>query len=103
MRPYVQGKMMSEKICGYANIVAFMEIIEDDDDNTIRRFHTRESSRWYAKDQYDAFADGYVDNPTLPQLMQLVEKSRGGRKPAAPKRGRGTTKTTTTRRRGTRA
>jgi hypothetical protein len=75
LRPYVQGKMMSEKICGYANLVGFMEVLEGDDDLRWRRLHVRESSRWYAKDQYDAFPKGYIDEPTIPKMHEAIKKA----------------------------
>lgn len=79
LRPYVQGKQMTEKICGYANLVAFLELMEDENRKQTRRLHTRESPRWYAKDQYDAFPLGYLDNPSLPAIQEAIKKAlRGG-------------------------
>lgn len=103
LKPYIQGKQMTEKICGYANMVGFLEIKEDKDDNPFRRLHFRESSRWYAKDQYDAFPSGYIDNPTLPAIAKAVERSRGRKLGEPSGRGRKAATPTTTRRRGTRA
>lgn len=78
LRPYLQGKMMSEKLCGYANMVGFMEVMEGDEDKKWRRLHVAESSRFYAKDQYDSLLPkGYMDEPTIPKLMAAVEKARG--------------------------
>jgi hypothetical protein len=89
LRPYVQGKQMTEKICGYANLVAFLELMEADGTQW-RRLHTRESPRWYAKDQYDAFPKGYIDNPTVGKLMSSIEASKSGRSaaPTTSRRGR---------------
>jgi len=79
LRPYVQGRNMTEKICGYMNMVAFLEVIENDDkDLKWRRLHVAENSRFYAKDQYDAFLPkGYTDNPTIPKIMRAIEGARG--------------------------
>jgi len=76
---------MTEKLCGYCNIVTFMELMEGQDDkqNDIqwRRLHFRESSRYYAKDLYDAFPKGYMDivsdTPVVPNMMTAIEKARG--------------------------
>jgi hypothetical protein len=77
LRPYVQGKMMTEKLCGYGNFIGFMEVMEEDK-RTWRRLHVKESPRWYAKDQFDAFLpNGYLDEPTLPKIMTAIEKARG--------------------------
>lgn len=88
LRPYVQGKNMSEKTCGYMNMVAFLEVMENRDKKW-RRLHTAETSRFYAHDRYDAFLPkGYVDNPTMSTIMTAVDATRNGRTTSAP-RGRG--------------
>jgi hypothetical protein len=76
LAPYLQGKQMTEKICGYLNLIGFLEVVEED--SKLRRLHVAENSRFYAKDLYDAFLpDGYTDNPTIPSIMTAVEKARG--------------------------
>jgi hypothetical protein len=85
--PYIQGKGMTPKICGYMNIVAFNELIEEDD-RLWARLHTRENARFYAKDLYDSFDEGYLDEPTMPKLMESVTgtanlTSRRGRRSTA--------------------
>jgi hypothetical protein len=91
LRPYVQGKQMTEKICGYGNLVAFLELMESEEHGKWRRLHTQESPRWYAKDQYDAFPKGYIDNPTIPMMHDAIKKAM---------RGSRTTTTTSSPRRG---
>lgn len=86
--PYIQGKNMTEKICGYCNIVAFLELMEEDDDTQLRRLHVRENPRFYAKDLYDAFPKGYIDNPTMKDIIDAVEAAKGKRPAATPTRGR---------------
>lgn len=98
--PWVQGKMMAEKISGYCNMIGFLELKENKD-QTWRRLHFRENNQYYAKDLYDAFLEkGYMDimnsTPTIPQIMAAIEKARGrplGNTPTTP---------TPTRRRGRR-
>jgi hypothetical protein len=78
LRPWIQVRQMPEKICGYMNMVGFLEVV-DEGKKEIRRIHFTESSRYYAKDHFDAFLpDGYVDDPTIPQIMRAVEAARGG-------------------------
>lgn len=90
LRPYVQGKQMTEKICGYANLVGFLELMEGDNGQQWRRLHTRESSRWYAKDQYDAFPKGYIDNPSMGAIMKAIAASKQeSTSTTSPRRGRG--------------
>jgi hypothetical protein len=69
--PYLQGKGMTPKVCGYCNIVAFNELVEEDE-KVWTRMHFRENPRFYAKDLYDAFPQGYMDNPTMPKLMEAI-------------------------------
>ena len=93
LAPYVQGKNMTEKICGYMNIVAFLEVMDEDDDDapkSRRRLHVRENSRFYAKDLYDAFPLGYIDDPTVKKLMEGVgAPSKLPTRRATPTRRRG--------------
>lgn len=100
IRPFVQGKNMTEKLTGYTNMMGFLEIMENDKQKW-RRLHFAENSRFFAKDQYDAFPKGYTDNPDIAKIMKAVEAVRGkplgdGRIPAVypattttPARGRG--------------
>jgi hypothetical protein len=83
LRPYVQGKNMTEKICGYMNMVAFLEVMENKDKKW-RRMHTAENSRFYALDRYDAFPKGYTDNADMAKIMTAAESARG--KPLAGSR-----------------
>lgn len=79
--PYIRGKMMTEKFCGYCNMVGFLEVIEED--TKFRRLHFAENARFYAKDHFDAFLpDGYLDEPTIPTIMSRVkgEPARVGRR-----------------------
>lgn len=92
LRPYLQGKMMTEKLVGYMNCVGFMELKENKQTNEQwRRLHLKESVRWFALDRYDAFEKAYVDNPTLPQITERLEAAIVARKQSEAARGRGTT------------
>lgn len=91
LAPYIQGKNMTEKICGYCNIVAFLEVMSDEDEDapqSRRRLHVRENSRFYAKDLFDAFPLGYIDDPTVAKLMAGVYGTNTKPALAAPRKGR---------------
>lgn len=77
LMPYVQGKMMSQKFAGYANIVAYMEVakIGGQDDRRVLRLGS--TDRYYAKDQFDLTPDHRIVDPTMPKLVSLIEAKRG--------------------------
>lgn len=67
MMPYVQGRNMPQKICGYMNIVALLDL--DRRDAKLRRIlRTRASDRYYAKDQFDAFPSGKLIGPDMAKI-----------------------------------
>jgi hypothetical protein len=81
LQPWIQGKSMISKICGYMNVIAFLELKEvakDDGVQRWRRLHTQENTRFYAKDLYDALLPkGYMDNPDMGKLLARIEAARG--------------------------
>jgi hypothetical protein len=74
LMPYVQGKNMSNKICGYMNVVAYLEMVKDK-----RVLRTATTDRYYAKDQYDAFPNARMVEPTMPKIIAAIEASRNGK------------------------
>jgi hypothetical protein len=87
LKPWIQVRQMPEKICGYMNMVGFMEVVEGTE---TRRITFKESDRFYAKDQFDAFLpEGIVDDPSIPAIQAAVEAARSGS--AAPRGQRGRT------------
>lgn len=100
--PWVQGKNMAMKTCGYVNIVAYGDITP----KGTRRLNFMETDHHYAKVQFDG-KDGpgtfkgskyQLLNPTMPKIIDMVKKSGG----AVSANGKVTkskaTKATTTRR-----
>ncbi len=73
--PWVQGKNMSMKVCGYVNIVAFGEMTTKG--TRVLRF--MENEHHYAKDQFDMFTDYKLLNPTMPAIVGAVNGKRGSR------------------------
>ena len=93
MMPYVQGKMMPEKICGYMNIVGYLKVHESEKHGQRRVLLTDRAGKWYAKDQFDAFGGKLID-PTLDKIEEAIERSRarGGKPKATRKRATKTAK-----------
>lgn len=89
MMPWVQGSMMSEKICGYMNMVGYMEKKRSSSSGRVYRvINFEETDDYYAKDQFNAFQNGRFVDPSLPKLVEAVEAAKGSststaRKPAA--------------------
>jgi hypothetical protein len=72
MMPWVQGKNMAMKVCGYVNIVAFGAYTP----KGTRVLHFMESEHIYAKDQFDMFPNYKLLRPTMPQIVAAVESKR---------------------------
>jgi hypothetical protein len=80
--PWIQGKDMSPKLCGYMNMVGYYEERPAKGGGTARVLFT---SRWargsnlapvYAKDQYECASSGRIINPTMPKILDAIEKAR---------------------------
>jgi hypothetical protein len=96
LMPYVQGKHMATKICGYMHIVSYHE--RSAKGTPVLRFS--ETKDYYAKDLLHVFSEPLF-NPTVPKIMEAVEASRPKpRKKAAatPGKRRAVKRSTTTRR-----
>jgi hypothetical protein len=94
MMPWIQGKNMSTKICGYQKMVTLMA--EDDKGLYMR---TRSNQYFYAKDQFHIAPNGVIREPSSDKIVAMIEKRRArnvrpARKPAASSRG--AAKSTTT-------
>ena len=89
--PWIQGKGMPQRLTGYMNFVGQMEV-KKNKEQTWRRLHTQMTPTFFAKDQFDAFPKGYVDNPTLPKIIDAINQARiapqqrQGGTPAGPAR-----------------
>lgn len=90
LMPWIQGKNMSPKICGYMNMVAFYERAEFESggETSLKRVMRFEATdRYYAKDQFDAFLPSHrLLEPTMPKLVAAVNKVRGEKPASATKR-----------------
>jgi len=85
LMPWVQGKQMANKICGYMNLVTFLEVKGVSNDKKVRVLHTTSTEVWYGKNQFDKTGDDWaIRRPTVPELMSRIEASRG-KKPTRSK------------------
>jgi hypothetical protein len=96
LMPWIQGKNMSPKICGYMNQVLFLEIAKIGGEEAKRVIRTHASERYYAKDQFDMDPDTHrvvipgVGEGGMSKIIKLIEKSRGvplGETPSTNGRG----------------
>jgi len=74
--PWVQGKMMPEKICAYATIVGHLEVLETEEHGRVRVLHTQPHGEYYAKDGLGAFPKGRIVRPTVPKLEDAIATVR---------------------------
>jgi hypothetical protein len=79
LMPYVQGKGMASKICGYMHIVAYMTKTK----KGTPVIYTRESDDFHARDQIGALDDseGKMFNPSMPKIIEAIEAARPKAKP----------------------
>jgi phage nucleotide-binding protein len=76
LMPWIQGKNMSPKFCGYMNVVAFMEVATIGGKRK-RVLRLDSTERYYAKDQFDMTKDGRIIDPTMTKVEGLITASRG--------------------------
>ena len=78
--PLIQGKGMPAKISGYMNLVTYMVARTNDDGNYVRTIYTRKEEEYYAKDGWDAFPNGLVNNPSVDKILRAIEarKAKAG-------------------------
>jgi hypothetical protein len=75
--PWVQGKAMPERICGYMNVIGYLSIHQkvnrrrEKVGEPYRTMFTNLTNRYYAKDQFDAFG-GELVAPTMPKIMDAI-------------------------------
>lgn len=93
LMPWIQGKNMSPKFCGYMNVVAFMEIATISEKRK-RVLRLNATERYYAKDQFDMTSDGRIIEPTMAKVEELIAASRARGKASANRRPGRTRRTT---------
>ena len=76
LMPWIQGKNMSPKFCGYMNVVAFMETATIGGKAGRRVLRLNTTDRYFAKDQFDMTPDGRIVDPTMVKVSELIAASR---------------------------
>lgn len=94
LMPWVQGKNMPDKLCGSMNVVGYLDIkkikLKGESEAKERRvIYFNGTDRYYAKDQFDAFPNGKLVDPTMPKFMKAIKAARAGDAAQTPKRRTG--------------
>jgi hypothetical protein len=79
LQPWIQGKNMSTKIQGYMKIVGYMEVVPANQNTSgkpRRELRTAGTERFEAKDQFDAFPNGRLVDPTLEKIESAIASVR---------------------------
>jgi hypothetical protein len=85
--PWVQGRQMSNKVCGYMNLVAYMDVEKPKNKPLQRVLHTEQTGLYYAKDQIgNVLHDGAMVNPTMPKFMARIDEVRNSKSAPATRR-----------------
>jgi hypothetical protein len=82
LMPWVQGKQMATKICGYMNCVAYLRVQKVKVKGEVQRrrvLNTEANGVYYAKNSLAPIPNGRIINPTVPR----IEKYLTGAAPAA--------------------
>jgi hypothetical protein len=80
MMPWVQGRQMAEKICGYMNCVGRLYVAEKKDGTPYRVLETEHKGLYWAKDQLGI---GRMVEPTIPKIMSKVAAAKTPTKTAS--------------------
>jgi hypothetical protein len=66
LMPYIQGKNMPAKLCGYMNVVGYYHLAEVGRGKQLTRvLDLNQTDEFYAKDQFDASENGRIVNPDI--------------------------------------
>jgi hypothetical protein len=73
-------------------LVASLRVMEVDGEEE-RVLITKNDGKWYGKDRYNLTEDGFLINPTIPEMVKLFEAQGGGapKKPTAKNTAKKTT------------
>lgn len=86
LMPWIQGKNMASKFCGYMQVVAFMEVAKIGGVPNRRVLRLDASERYYAKDQYDMTKSGKMVDPSMVVIDKLIKEKRAEAKAAAERK-----------------
>lgn len=93
LMPWIQVKNMPQKICGYMNMVGYLQVKDHKKGpNKGKQYNVlnfKETEDYFAKDQFYAFGEkGKLVDPTIPKIMEAIE----ARQPPKPKKSTTATK-----------
>lgn len=78
--PWVQGRAMPQKICGYMNLVGRLAVLARQKDGPnykkgdhYRVMYTDLTDKYYAKDQYLGAFKGKMVHPTMPKIISVID------------------------------
>lgn len=82
LMPWLQGRNMATKVCGYMNLVGYLQVVARANGQEGRVLYTKpfargpQSAPVYAKDQYDCLPEGRLLNPTMAKLLAAINQKR---------------------------
>lgn len=85
--PWVQGKDMPQKLCGWMNVIAYVKIGKakvKGVEGSHQLVYTKELPSYYARDRFSALPSPMVD-PTIPRIQSIIESKVGGNVKKVPK------------------
>jgi AAA domain len=79
--PWVQGRAMPQKICGYMNLVGRLAVLARQKDgegykkgDQYRVMYTDLTDKYYAKDQYLGAFKGKMLHPSMPKIIKVIDQ-----------------------------
>jgi len=88
--PWVQGRAMPQKICGYMNLVGRLAVLARTKDgenykkgDQYRVMYTDLTDKYYAKDQYLGAFKGRMLAPTMPKIIKVIDQVNAERELSA--------------------
>lgn len=72
LMPWIQGKSMAVKVCGYCNMVGYLRLVGK---NRRRVIYFEPNELYYAKNQLADIPKGRLVDPTIPKLMNIVNQN----------------------------
>jgi hypothetical protein len=85
--PLLKGKdyMIAQEICAMMHTVGWLDVPDDTKDD--RRLHYARRGPYFAKDRLMCLGR-YIDNPTIPAILQRIQKGSSTARPTTPSAGR---------------
>lgn len=75
--PYIQGKGMPSKVCGYMNVIGYLGSTNKEVNGKkkeVPRVLTKKFGKFYARDRFNALGT-FIDNPTIPEIESRIREA----------------------------